>query len=195
MRSQPLEHALAGLARHDKVYGIRGEGYRLGARPADESQPSQENNAMKPKDSFEKIETLLKDNEKWFAPIDVANETGSSRASTVIRLATLAKQKKIQATGARRSLRYAALGVARRRRRISLRRSRSRTSASRAAPRGRKACRAAARAQSTERRAEASFLIDDAGRVTVVSTEGTRVELTLPDTKRLAAFIKAHAAK
>jgi hypothetical protein len=29
----------------------------------------------------------------------------------------------------------------------------------------------------------------------VVSTEGERVELTLPDTKRLAAFIKAHAAK
>jgi hypothetical protein len=107
-----IEHALAGLARHDKVYGIRGEGYRLGARPADESQSSQENNTMKQKDSFEKIETLLKDSEKWFAPVDVAKEIGSSRASTVIRLAMLAKQKKIQAMGARRSLRYAALGVA-----------------------------------------------------------------------------------
>lgn len=45
-----LEFALNGLTRHDKAYGIRGEGYRLGPRPIDagnEEPTSQETTVPK----------------------------------------------------------------------------------------------------------------------------------------------------
>jgi hypothetical protein len=198
-----LEIALTHLRAKGLLYGIQGEGYRLGRRPLPAVagtpvlQPSKEKDDMKPKDHFEQIEQFLKDNEEWHAPADIAKKLGHARAGTVLRLATLAKQKKIQAAGKRRGLRYAALGVAQPSpanlaATIPAKDERKATSATKRRA-GAKAAGTAAR----ERKmiAAASFLVDDAGRVTVVGTDGARVELTLPDTKRLATFIKAHAGK
>lgn len=150
------------------------------------------------KDGFEQLLQFLKEDEAWHAPSDIAKKLGHARATTVLRLATLAKQKKIQAIGARRSLRYAALGVEKASpesidRAIAAATERKPTKTKRRA--GAKGAGDAARARRAEPRSEASFLVDDAGRVTVVGTDGTRVELTLPDTKRLATFIKSHAGK
>lgn len=38
--------------------------------------------------------------------------------------------------------------------------------------------------------AVASFVVDDAGRVSIVPAAGARIDLSIPDTKRLAAFLE-----
>jgi hypothetical protein len=158
-------------------------------QPARASPPPKENNM--PKDKFEKLEQFLKDNTTWHGPTDIAKALGQPRVGTLSRLATLAKQKKIQALGNRRGLRYAALGVEKPNGETTVA-APATTAAPAPAPRraGAKAAGKAARAQRDQpARTEASFIVDDAGRVTVVGADGARVELTLPDTKRLAGFI------
>jgi hypothetical protein len=143
-----LEIALTRLRDKGLIYGIQGEGYRLGRRPLPAIpgtpviEPSKETSM--PKGHYDRSKSKRKARAAKPADIAIAPAEPTDK-----------KPRK--------------------------RRARAQDE------------HAAAPARKTS--GEASFLVDDAGRMTVIGTDGARVELTLPDTKRLANFIKLHGGK
>lgn len=143
-----LEIALTRLRDKNLIYGIQGEGYRLGRRPLPAVpgtpviQPSKETNM--PKGQYDRSKAKARKT-KTDKPAD--DDSASPTPAT-----TTGKNRKLK----------------------------RRAATKRAAP-------VAARPRSAS--GECSFAVNDAGCVTVTGVDGARIELSLPDTKRLEAFM------